>query len=97
LAALVPTAGTISILKLTFITRVPRHQRSTCACAVGARSTLFCPEENSADALPEVPALGDFVPGYEASQWYGLCVTKNTPMSIVDLLNREINIGLVDP
>jgi hypothetical protein len=47
--------------------------------------------------LPEVPALRDFVPGYEASQWYGLCVTKNTPMSIVDLLNREINIGLVDP
>jgi len=41
--------------------------------------------------------LGEFVPGYEASQWYGVGVPKNTPVEIVDKLNNKINAGLVDP
>jgi tripartite-type tricarboxylate transporter receptor subunit TctC len=50
-----------------------------------------------ADALPEVPPLADFVPGYEASQWYGLGAPKSTPAEIVEKLNHEVNAALVDP
>ena len=48
-------------------------------------------------ALPDVPPLGDFVPGYAASTWYGIGAPKKTPAEIVDRLNKEINVGLVDP
>jgi len=48
-------------------------------------------------ALPDVPPLGDFVPGYETSTWYGIGAPKKTPAEIVDRLNKEINIGLADP
>jgi tripartite-type tricarboxylate transporter receptor subunit TctC len=49
------------------------------------------------EALPDVPTIGDFVTGYEASTWNGVCAPKNTPADIVDRLNREINAGLSDP
>jgi tripartite-type tricarboxylate transporter receptor subunit TctC len=49
-----------------------------------------------ADALPDVPTLADFLPGYESGTWNGLCVPKNTPVGIVDLLNKEINAALAD-
>jgi tripartite-type tricarboxylate transporter receptor subunit TctC len=49
------------------------------------------------EALPDVPTVGEFVPGYEASTWYGVGAPKNTPAEIVDKLNREINAGLADP
>ncbi len=47
-------------------------------------------------ALPEVPTVGESVPGYEASTWQGIGAPKNTPGEIVDKLNREINAGLAD-
>ena len=49
------------------------------------------------EALPDVPTIADFVPGYEASAWFGVGAPKNTPVEIVDKLNREINAGLADP
>jgi tripartite-type tricarboxylate transporter receptor subunit TctC len=49
------------------------------------------------ETLPDLPTVGEFVPGYETSQWYGVGVPKNTPAEIVDKLNKEINVGLVDP
>jgi tripartite-type tricarboxylate transporter receptor subunit TctC len=49
------------------------------------------------DALPDIPTVGEFVPNYEASTWYGVGVPKNTPAEIVDKLNKEINAGLADP
>jgi len=47
--------------------------------------------------LPDVPSVGEFVPGYEGSAWFGIGAPKNTPKDIVDKLNREVNAGLVDP
>ena len=49
------------------------------------------------DELPEIPTVGDFVPGYEASAWYGVGAPRKTPTEIVEKLNNEINAGLVDP
>jgi tripartite-type tricarboxylate transporter receptor subunit TctC len=49
------------------------------------------------EALPDVPAAGEFVPGYEASGWQGIAAPKNTPTEIVDKLNKEVNGGLADP
>ena len=49
------------------------------------------------DALPDIPTVADFVPGYEASAWFGVGAPKNTPAEIVDKLNKEINAALADP
>jgi tripartite-type tricarboxylate transporter receptor subunit TctC len=49
------------------------------------------------DALPDVPTVSEFVPGYEASGFYGLGAPKNTPPEIIKELNKEINAGLADP
>jgi len=49
------------------------------------------------ETLPEIPTVGETVPGYEASQWYGIGVPKATPAPIVGLLNKEINAFLADP
>ena len=49
-----------------------------------------------AEALPDVPTVADFVPGYEVSAWYGIAAPKATPRAIVDKLNTEINAGLAD-
>jgi tripartite-type tricarboxylate transporter receptor subunit TctC len=48
-------------------------------------------------ALPEVPTIGEFVPGYEASSWYGIGAPAGTPAAIIDILNRGINAALADP
>jgi tripartite-type tricarboxylate transporter receptor subunit TctC len=48
-------------------------------------------------ALPNVPTVGEFVPGYEGTAWFGIGAPKNTPKEIVDKLNQEINAGLADP
>jgi tripartite-type tricarboxylate transporter receptor subunit TctC len=49
------------------------------------------------DALPDLPTIADFVPGYEESNWWGFGAPKNTPPAIVDKLNQEINAALADP
>jgi tripartite-type tricarboxylate transporter receptor subunit TctC len=49
------------------------------------------------ESLPDLPTVGDFVPGYDTSTWFGLGVPRNTPTEIVDKLNKEINTGLADP
>ena len=48
------------------------------------------------EALPDIPTVGEFVPGYEASSWFGIGAPKNTPGEIIDRLNKEINAGLAD-
>ncbi len=49
------------------------------------------------ETLPGIPTMGEFLPGFEASQWYGVGAPKNTPPQIIDKLNKEINAGLADP
>jgi tripartite-type tricarboxylate transporter receptor subunit TctC len=49
------------------------------------------------EALPDIPTVGDFVSGYEASAWQGVGAPKNTPIEIIEKLNREINASLADP
>jgi len=49
------------------------------------------------EALPDVPTVSEFVPGYEASVWYGVGAPKKTPVEIIEKLNREINAALADP
>jgi tripartite-type tricarboxylate transporter receptor subunit TctC len=50
-----------------------------------------------ADALPDIPTVGEFVPGYEASTWFGVGAPKNTPAEIIDKLNVAINSAIADP
>jgi len=50
-----------------------------------------------AEALPHIPTFAEFVPGYEATSWYGVGAPKKTPTEIVDKLNSEINAALADP
>jgi len=50
-----------------------------------------------ADTVPELPAVAEFVPGYESTVWFGLMAPKCTPAEIVSRLNREVNAGLTDP
>jgi tripartite-type tricarboxylate transporter receptor subunit TctC len=48
-------------------------------------------------ALPDLPVLGDFLPGYEASGWYGVGAPTGTSAEVIDKLNHEINAALADP
>jgi tripartite-type tricarboxylate transporter receptor subunit TctC len=63
----------------------------------GKLRVLAVTSAKRSDVLPDIPTLGEFVPGYEASGWFGLGAPKNTPADIIDTLNREINVGLADP
>ena len=49
------------------------------------------------EVLPDLPTLADFLPGYEASAWYGIVAPKSTPVEIISRLNKEINAVLADP
>jgi tripartite-type tricarboxylate transporter receptor subunit TctC len=49
------------------------------------------------EVLPDVPTVGDFLPGYEASAWWGVSAPRNTPAAVIDKLNKEINAALSDP
>jgi tripartite-type tricarboxylate transporter receptor subunit TctC len=63
----------------------------------GKLRALAVTTASRSDALPDIPTVGDFIPGYEASTWSGIGAPKGTPAEIIDKLNKEINAGLVDP
>jgi tripartite-type tricarboxylate transporter receptor subunit TctC len=65
--------------------------------ATGRLRALAVTTAARTEMLPDLPTVGDFVPGYQASQWYGLAAPKATPADIVERLNKEINAALVDP
>ena len=62
----------------------------------GKLRALAVTTSNRSEALPDIPTVGDFLPGFEASGWFGIGAPKGTPAEIVDKLNREINAGLAD-
>jgi tripartite-type tricarboxylate transporter receptor subunit TctC len=63
----------------------------------GKLRALAVTSTTRSEALPDTPTVGEFVPGYEASGWFGIGAPRNTPAEIVDRLNKEINAGLADP
>jgi tripartite-type tricarboxylate transporter receptor subunit TctC len=63
----------------------------------GRLRALAVTSATRSEALPDIPTVADFVPGYEASGWFGLLAPKNTPVEIVDKLNKEINAALASP
>jgi tripartite-type tricarboxylate transporter receptor subunit TctC len=83
-------SGQVQVLFDAFVTSVD-HIRA------GRLHALAVTTTKRLEALPDIPTVDEFVPGYEASNWAGIGVPRNTPASIIDKLNREINAGLVDP
>jgi tripartite-type tricarboxylate transporter receptor subunit TctC len=63
----------------------------------GKLRALAVTTPSQAEVLRDLPAVGDFVPGYTAEQWYGLGAPKGTPAAIVERLNAEVNAALADP
>lgn len=63
----------------------------------GKMRALAVTTATRSEALPDLPTIGEFVPGFEASIWFGIGAPRNTPADIVDLLNKEINAGLINP
>jgi tripartite-type tricarboxylate transporter receptor subunit TctC len=65
--------------------------------AAGRIRALAVTTAKRTDTMPDLPAVAEFVPGYESTVWFGLMAPKGTPAAIVSRLNREINAGLTDP
>ena len=63
----------------------------------GSLRALAVTGKTPSELLPDVPTVGSFVPGFEASQWVGIGTPANTPAAVIETLNREINAGLADP
>jgi tripartite-type tricarboxylate transporter receptor subunit TctC len=63
----------------------------------GKLRALGVTTKERSETMPEVPPIGDTLPGYETSSFYGVGVPHDTPLEIVDLLNKEINAALIDP
>ena len=57
---------------------------------------LAVTSKTRAEALPDLPTVGDFIPGYEASQWYGLAAPKDTPTDVIAILNKAVNAALAE-
>ena len=63
----------------------------------GSLRALAVTTATRSEALPDLPVVADFLPGFEASYWCGVGMPKNAPVQVIDKLNREINAGLADP
>jgi tripartite-type tricarboxylate transporter receptor subunit TctC len=83
-------AGQVQVMFDTLITSI-EHVRA------GRLRPLAVTAATPLEVLPEVPTVGDFVPGYEAASWQGVGAPRNTPVEIIDKLNRATNAGFADP
>jgi tripartite-type tricarboxylate transporter receptor subunit TctC len=64
---------------------------------VGTLRALAVTTATRSDVVPNIPTMGEFLPGYEASGWWGIGAPRNTSVEIINMLNKEINAGLADP
>ena len=83
-------AGRVDVLFDTLPTSI-EHIRA------GRLRALAVTSSTRAEMLPDIPTVGEFVPGYEATGWQGVGAPKGTTLEIIDKLHSEINAGLVDP
>jgi tripartite-type tricarboxylate transporter receptor subunit TctC len=83
-------AGQVQVMFDTLITSI-EHIRA------GKLRPLAVTAATRVEVLPDIPTVGEFVPGYEAVGWQGVGVPRTTPVEIIDKLNKEINAGLADP
>jgi len=83
-------AGQVPVMFDTLATSI-EHIRT------GKLLALAVTSATRSEVLPDIPTVGDFVPGYEGTGWQGIGVPRNTPAEIIDKLNKEINAGLADP
>jgi tripartite-type tricarboxylate transporter receptor subunit TctC len=83
-------AGQVPVMFDTLATSI-EHIRA------GKLRALAVTSAARSDVLPDIPTVGDFVPGYEGTGWQGVGAPRNTPAEIIDKLNKEINAGLADP
>jgi tripartite-type tricarboxylate transporter receptor subunit TctC len=82
--------GQVQVLFLSMLASI-EHVRA------GKLRALAVTTATRSDVLPDLPTVGEFVAGYDASTWWGIGVPRNTPAEIVDQLNSEINSALADP
>src|SRR5262249_707287 len=83
-------SGQVQVMFVTIVSPI-EHIRAGRLRALGGRTG------RGWEAREEIPRVGEFLPGYEASNWFGVGAPKATPTEIVDKLNKEINAGLADP
>jgi len=83
-------AGQVPVLFDTLATSI-EHIRA------GKLRALAVTSATRLEVLPDIPTVGEFVPGFEAMGWQGVGAPRNTPAAIIDRLNKEINAGLADP
>ena len=76
---------------------VRQHSDLCRARQVGQAARSRCHQHERSEVLPDLPTVADFLPGYEASAWYGLAAPKGTPPEIVETLNKAVNAILADP
>ena len=82
--------GQVPVMFATLVASIS-HIRAGEIRALGVTTTA------RSDALPDLPSISEFVPGYETSSWFGIGAPAGTPPEIVDKLNKETNAGLADP
>jgi tripartite-type tricarboxylate transporter receptor subunit TctC len=82
--------GQVPVMFATLVASIS-HIRAGEIRALGVTTTA------RSDALPDLPSISEFVPGYETSSWFGIGAPAGTPLEIVDKLNKETNAGLADP
>jgi tripartite-type tricarboxylate transporter receptor subunit TctC len=81
--------GQVQVIFSNMLTSI-EHVRS------GKLRGLAVTTATRSEALQDTPTIGEFVPGYEASNWWGVAAPRNTPAEIIDRLNEEINAALAD-
>jgi tripartite-type tricarboxylate transporter receptor subunit TctC len=84
-------AGQVQVMFATTISSIEYIR------AGSLRALALTTATRSDELLPGISTVGEFLPGYEASVWYGIGAPRNTPVEVIDKLNKEINAGLADP